>query len=249
MEDLFSDDARLREKIAGQYKEFAGKTRIPSKFRSDWRQLLGDRDIDAGLEWPEELAKLAHISQWPEYAFGTANAACLLVMHRPGLDDGVEKVEDLERTLFIEPRFPVLGGIPHAHITLFWERYLRREKPKGNTWRNIYKYLKPAFGDLNNPWSQLMTCNLNPRHGHYGEVDDDANIQGLRILNHVVALCQPKLILLCGGYVHKATSSWNTSLETHIVKVAHPSAWDRHNMNLPGGCETAGIIQQTLFDS
>ncbi len=184
MEDLFSDDLRIRERVASEYKVFAESMRIPKRFRSDWQHLLGSRDINGGLEWPEELTNRANKTEWPEYAFGTANAACLLVMHRPGLEKDVKRKEYLNRELFIEPRFPNLGGIPHAHIALFWERHLRHEKPGGKTWRHIQEYLKPAFDGLKNPWSQLMTCNLNPQHGHYGEVDDNANIRGLRILDH-----------------------------------------------------------------
>lgn len=247
MEDLFSNDAKLREKAASEYKVFAERMRIPKKFRSDWQHLLGSRDTNDGLEWPEELAKRASNTQWPEYAFGTANAACLLVMHRPGLEKDVKKKEDLTRELFIEPRFPNLGGIPHAHIALFWERHLRHAKPRGKTWRHIQEFLKPAFDGLKNPWSQLMTCNLNPQHGHTGEVDRNANLQGLSILNHVVSLCQPRLVLLCGGDVHKATSSWNPPSETKSVQVAHPNMWHRTSMNLPNGVQAAKIIRQTLF--
>ena len=247
MEDLFSDDARIRENAASEYKVFAERIRIPKKFRSDWQYLLGCRDINDGLEWPVELANRADKTQWPEYAFGTANAACLLVMHRPGLEKGVKRKEDLTRDLFIKPRFPNLGGIPHAHIALFWQQYLRYTKPQGMTWRHIQKYLKPAFGGLDNPWSQLMTCNLNPQHGHTGEVDDEANIRGLSILDHVVSLCQPRIILLCGNKVHKATRSWEHPQDTKVVKIAHPSAWNRTSMSLPNGAEVAEIVRETLF--
>ena len=247
MKDLFSDDVRSREKAAAQYRVFAEKVRIPRKFRIDWQQLLGSRNTNDGLEWPEQLAKGARKTQWPEYAFGTANAACLLVMHRPGLEKGAEKVEDLNRVLFIEPIFPVLGGIPHAHNALFWEQYLRYEKPSDKTWRRIHEYLKPAFDGLENPWSQLMTCNINTQHSSYGEVDDASNLQGLDILDHISLLCQPKIVLLCGGDVHTATRYWEPSLDTNIENVAHPSMWHRKSMNLPNGDETADIVRHTLF--
>lgn len=249
MEGLFSDDARIRESAASEYKVFAGKVRIPRKFRTDWQYLLGSRDINDGLEWPEELAKRASKTQWPEYAFGTANAACLLVMHRPGLEKDVKKKEDLTRELFIEPRFPNLGGIPHAHIALFWERHLRHAKPRGKTWRHIQGFLKPAFDGLKNPWSQLMTCNLNPQHGHTGQVDRNANLQGLNILNHVVSLCHPRLILLCGTEVHKATLSWEPPPNTETVKVAHPQVWHSTFKNILNGYETADVVRETLFYS
>ena len=247
MEELFSDDLKIREEAASEYRVFAERMRIPKKFRSDWQGLLGSRNINDGLEWPEDLAKRASKTQWPEYAFGTANAACLLVMHRPGLEKDVKRREDLTRELFIKPRFPNLGGIPHAHIALFWQQYLRYAKPQGKTWRHIQEYLKPAFDGLKNPWSQLMTCNLNPQHGYTGEVDRNANLQGLRILNHVVSLCQPRLVLLCGQEVHKTTSSWNPPPDIEAIEIAHPQVWQRTSMNLPNGVETAEVVRETLF--
>ena len=205
MNELFSSDVELREQAGGNYRVFAKRTRIPKRYRADWKLLLGSRDPSDGLRWPRKLRRQARKGQWPKYAFGTANAACLLVMHRPGLERDVDKVEDLNRVLFIKPRFPVLGGIPHAHNALFPVNYLT-DNP---TWKNIHKYLKPAFKGLRNPWSQLMTCNLNPEHGHTGEVDSAGNVQGLKILDQLVRLCRPKLILLCGGDVHRAIASWD----------------------------------------
>ena len=243
MDDLFSDDVKLREKAAGRYRVFAEKVRIPKRYRSDWLLLLGDRDPNDGLAWPEHLRKYASKARWPKYAFGTANAACLLVMHRPGLESDVAKVEDLDRDLFIKPRFPVLGGIPHAHNALFPVNYLRTNP----TWNNIHKYLEPAFEGLQNPWSQLMTCNINTQHGHTGEVDPTKNIQGLMILDQLATLCQPKLVILCGGYVHKAAHSWDPPQNTRLEMVAHPSVWQRTSMSLPNGYETAGIVRQSLF--
>ena len=242
MDDLFSDDVKLRGKAAGRYKVFAEKTRVPRRFRQDWRQLLGTRDVNDGMEWPEQLAKQARRTNWPEYAFGTANAACLLVMHRPGLEKGVEKVEDLDRVLFIEPRSPVLGGIPHAHNALFPVNH-----NKSRTWSNIHKYLKSAFRDLREPWSQLMTCNINTGHGHTGEVDEVGNVRGLSILDRIVALCRPKIVLVCGGEVHKITNGWPSPKGTSLVNVAHPSMWHRTSMNLPNGEETSRLVRRTLF--
>ena len=243
MNDLFSDNVKLREEAASKYRVFAERVRIPRKFRPDWQELLGNRDTNDGLEWPQHLVRLARKTYWPEYAFGTANAACLLVMHRPGLEKNVEKVEDLDRVLFIEPRFPVLGGIPHAHNALFPVNHLK-DNP---TWNNIHKYLKPAFSGLKQPWSQLMTCNISDSPGHHGEVDGTRNLQGLSILDRIIALCQPKIVLMCGGEVHKATARWLSPNGTKVVKVAHPSMWFRTSMRLPNGTETAEIVRQVLF--
>ena len=157
----------------------------------------------------------------------------------------VDNVEDLDRVLFIKPRFPVLGGIPHAHNALFPVKYLKN-KP---TWNNIHKYLRPAFEGLWNHWSQLMTCNINTQPDHTGKVDTAGNIQGLAVLDHVVRLCQPKVILLCGGNVHEAARSWIPPQDTRIARVAHPSMWHRTSMHLPNGKETATIVRQSLFGS
>ena len=102
MDDLFSDDVKLREKTADKYRVFAEKVHIPKRFRADWKQLLGNRDPNDGLQWPQELRRQARKARWPQYAFGTANAACLLVMHRPGLEKDVD------------PTFPIstLQGLP-----------------------------------------------------------------------------------------------------------------------------------------
>ena len=204
MADLFSDNVKVREEVAGKYKVFAERVRIPRRFRPDWQLLLGNRDADEGMEWPKGLARQASKARWPKYAFGTANAACLLVMHRPGLPKDVELVEDLKRVMYVEPRFPVLGGIPHAHNALFPINHLRSSR----TWNSIHKYLKPAFSGLTHPWSQLMTCNINTSHGHHGEVDGAGNVHGLSILDRIVALCRPKLVLMCGTEVHRATATW-----------------------------------------
>ena len=245
MDDLFSDDVKLREKAAGNYRVFADKVRIPRRFRPDWRQLLGDRDPSDGMEWPKQLAKQADKTRWPKYAFGTANAACLLVMHRPGLEKDMETVDDLDRVLFIEPRFPVLGGIPHAHNALFPLNHLKTNP----TWNNIHKYLKPAFEGLQNHWGQLMTCNVNTQPDHTGKVDSVGNIRGLKILNQLVTLCQPKVILLCGDQVHKVARSWDPPEYAKIERVAHPSVWQRTSMSLPNGTETAMMVRQSLFGS
>ncbi len=245
VDNLFSDDLKLRERSARKYKVFAENVHVPKEFFPDWKQLLGDRDWNDGLEWPDELVRRARKNRWPQYAFGTANAACLLVMYRPGLEPHVEKVEDLDRVLFIRPRFPVLGGIPHAHNALFPLNHLK----SNDTWNNIHRYLKLAFEGLRNPWSQLMTCNIIPRPGHTGEVDTAGNAEGLKALDRIVRLCQPKLILLCGSHVHKATRSWARPQDTKIEQVAHPSVWQKPSGSYPNGEATAMIVRQSLFES
>ena len=162
-------------------------------------------------------------------------------MHRPGLNKG-ENAESLDRVLFIKPRIPILGGIPHAHNELYRELH---GTSRDATWRYIHRYLRPAFCGLKNPSSQLMTCNLNIEHGSYGITDPATNIVGLSILDYIVSLCQPRLILLCGGEVHKATQSWKA--DAKILRVAHPSMWHRSSMQLPNGDETASEVRKTLI--
>ena len=52
MNDLFSSDVELREQAAGNYRVFAKRTRIPKRYRADWKLLLGSRDPSDGLRWP-----------------------------------------------------------------------------------------------------------------------------------------------------------------------------------------------------
>ena len=92
-----------------------------------------------------------------------------------------------------------------------------------------------------------MTCNINARHGHHGEVDSAENLQGMSILDRIVALCQPKIVLMCGGEVHKATDRWLGPNGMNVVNVAHPSMWHRTSMSLPNGIETAKLVRQVLF--
>ena len=90
-----------------------------------------------------------------------------------------------------------------------------------------------------------MTCNVNTDHGHYGRTDDVKNLRGLSMLDHIVSLCRPKVILLCGGDVHRATASW--SVDAEVLRVGHPSVWYRSSMSLPNGEETAAMVRETLF--
>ena len=59
VDNLFSDDVKLRERSARKYKVFAENVHVPKEFFPDWKQLLGDRDWNDGLEWPDELVRRA----------------------------------------------------------------------------------------------------------------------------------------------------------------------------------------------
>ena len=215
MNKLYSDDPIVREEEAAKYRVFHKKVRISSKWRNDWRELLGERDVNSGMDWPKDLLRLMKSRKWPEFSFGTANASCLVVMHRPG-DPNVNLVEDK----FVAPGLPVLGGIPHAHNEFWYPRYSTSQ-----TYRSLHRYLKLAFSRLKNPWSQVMTTNLTTIPASTGQTDSQANLRAVNngLLDFMVTLCQPRVILLCGGEVHKAAASWNPPSHAEVVECTHPS--------------------------
>ncbi len=223
MDRLYSRNPIVREKEAAKYRVFHKNVKIPSKWREDWNELLCKRDVNNGLAWPPNLLKLMRRRRWPEYSFGTANASCLVVMHRPGGTDA-NKVMDM----FISPGLPILGGIPHAHNAFWYPRY-----SKSQTYRSLHSYLKPAFATLKNPWSQVMTTCLTTSPAHTGEVDAAVNLRAVKsgLLDFMVNLCQPQLILLCGGAVHKAVSkaNWSPPPKVEVLECTHPmfQHWSR----------------------
>lgn len=197
----------------------------------DWRAIVGDRDIKRGRQWPSRLAKATSRTLWPKQAFGTANAACLLIWHRPGIpnEDGV---------LNIEPGIPVLGGIPHPHNVL-WPRY--HPSP---SWRNLHKYLPRAFSDLEEPWSQVMIACLNPEPGKTGSTDRTANMEAVKPggrLDLIVSVCQPRAILLCGNQVQEAIGYWTPSIEADLIPTSHPLKWDGHGGQRDGPSVVAAL--------
>ena len=216
---LYSDDPIMREKEAARYRVFHKKVQIRRKWRKEWNELLGDRNVNAGLAWPDSPKRLLRTRKWPEYTFGTANASCLVVLHRPS---GTE--ERLKEDTFIAPDLPVLGGIPHAHNAFWYPKHNRSP-----TYMGLHSYLVPAFSRLENPWSQVMTTCLNPKHGTTEQVDREANLRAVEkggLLDFLVELCQPRLVLLCGGHVHDAVArgEWNAPPNVEVLKCYHPSA-------------------------
>ena len=215
-EALYSPDPAEREAEAKKYRVFHRKdVKIPRKWRRDWDELLQGRGIKEGRPWPDSLLRLMRSREWPEYTFGTANASCLVVLHRPG-NTGRNKVDDT----YIEPELPVLGGIPHAHNSFWYDRY-----NTGQTWRSLHRYLPRAFEGLENPWSQIMTTNLTTTLARRGQVDAQSNLQAVNggLLDFLVELCMPRIILLCGGEVQKAARNWRPSQGIRIHKCHHPS--------------------------
>ena len=85
LECLCSNDIREREQVAKRFRPFPQRrVNIPERYKHHWNTLLGESSLGAGETWPEEIAQLSRISKWPDHAFGTANAACLVIWHRPG---------------------------------------------------------------------------------------------------------------------------------------------------------------------
>ena len=217
---LYSDDLRVREQAAKQYRIFPQqRLSIPSEYRRDWMELLGERRIGDGEPWPDDIAGMARQSRWPDHAFGTANAACLLIWHRPG-DAGPGGHPPAGA--HIGPKVPVLGGIPHAQ-NLFWGRY--HPSP---SWNELHEYLPRAFAGLENPWNQVMIACLNPEPGKTGQVDRTANLAAVRQggrIDHLVSVCRPKVIVSCGEHVQRAMQNWKRPDGISILEVSHPINW------------------------
>ena len=235
MDRLYSGNPIVREKEAAKYRVFHKNVSIPSKWREDWNELLGERDVSRGLDWPRNLVELMRSRTWPEYSFGTANASCLVVMHRPG-DTNVNRVDDT----FISPDLPVLGGIPHAHNAFWYPRY-----STSRTHGALHRNLAPAFASLNNPWSQVMTTCLTTSPAPTGQVDAQSNLHAVNsgLLDFMVNLCQPRIILLCGNEVQKATSNWIRPSGIGVLECDHPSFqyWSRD------GNKVRNTIERILF--
>ena len=229
MDYLYSNDIREREQAAKRYRPFPQRrVNIPKRYKDHWKALLGERTLSAGEVWPEEIAKLSRISKWPDHAFGTANAACLVIWHRPG---GAKRGNLEPDDIYIGPKIPVLGGIAHAH-NKFWVTH----KPSPS-WRNIHKYLPQAIDGLDDPWSQVMIACLNPEHGDPGDVDLNANMAAISDggrIDRIVSVCNPKVILACGAPVQDAISFWKNPQNTRVVQATHPSARGRYHWKYEG---------------
>ena len=181
------------------------------------------------------------MSKWPEHAFGTANAACLLIWHRPGMAgrDGYPPAG-----AYIGPKIPVLGGIPHAQ-NVFWPRY--HPSP---SWRNLHRFLPQAFDGLANPWNQIMIACLNPDPGPTGKVDQEANTAAVQRdgrLDKIVAVCKPKVVVACGAQVHQAMQLWIPPETATLLCVSHPLKCGGHGGQFDGP-EVADQLRTVLRD-
>ena len=233
MDNLYSDDPIVREEEAAKYRTFHKEVVIPGKWKKYWDRLLDGRDVSGGLTWPKDLQLLVRSRKWPEFTFGSANASCLVVMHRPGITGS--------RDLLISPTLPVLGGIPHAHNAFYYPN----EDRVSPTWGALHRYLEAAFARLKHPWSQVMTTNLTTTLAGTGQVDSKANLRAVNggLLDFLTSLCQPRLVLLCGGEVRKAAAKWSPPPHVEVLECDHPSYqyWSRD------GARVQKTIEKVLF--
>jgi hypothetical protein len=218
--DLYSSDVRTRVNAAAQYTVSASGADLPAAFRASWLKTLGGRDARSGRAWPSELIAACAAGTWPKHAFGTANAALLVLWHRPGVAAPGSQ---------IEPETPTLGGVAHAHVERFVPDYLSRDR----SWDLLHEYVGrglAAFG-IAHPWAAVMVACLNPEPGPTGTVDVAANRAALSAggrLDQICAATRPLLVLACGNPVRDAILSqrWQPPSGSTLINVDHPTAWD-----------------------
>ena len=216
MTDLFSRSLQLRLATARQFSVFASSVKFAGSEKAAWIQLRGG-PLEDGQPWPDDLRKRA--TDWPQHAFGTANAAVLVLWHRPGMGAGGS-----EPGGYLGPRFPNLGGIPHLHVKE-WPR--RHPDP---SWSNLTKFVAEGFTQFGvwDPWPHVMIACLNPQPGATGKVDRAANLKAVEPggrLDQIAETVQPIILLACGGEVHRALDKWNPPLAMGVELVSHPLHW------------------------
>ena len=93
MDSLYSEDIREREQAAKRYRLFPQqRVKVPDRYVHHWKALLGDRALSAGDVWPEEIARLARMSKWPEHM-------PLELQMLPVLSSGIDQAGSTEATL------------------------------------------------------------------------------------------------------------------------------------------------------
>src|SRR5688572_5505166 len=142
LSELYSSDVRTRVSAAAQYTVFSSGGEPPAAFRTSWLKTMRGGVATSGRPWPSELTAACAAGTWPQHAFGTANAALLVLWHRPGV---------AAPGALIAPETPTLGGVGHAHVERFVPDYLSRDK----SWDLLHEYVGrglAAFG-LVHPWA------------------------------------------------------------------------------------------------
>jgi len=236
MNELFSSSLSERLTASRRYQVFGSHVTYTGTEKASWLQLRGG-SLGGGEPWPDVLKD--SVKRWPEHAFGTANAAVLVLWHRPGMGAGGS-----EPGGYLGPRFPNLGGIPHLHVKE-WPR--RHPDP---SWNNLTKFVAAGFRaiDITDPWPHVMIACLNPDPGPTGKVDRAANLKAVERggrLDQIVETTRPIVMLACGGEVHRAVASWSPRVPVAVAPVSHPLHWgsfagSRH------GPEVARLLGETL---
>jgi hypothetical protein len=216
MTDLFSRSLGQRLTAARQFAVVGNPVRFTANEKAAWTQLR-DASIQTGLPWTDDLK--TRVKNWREHAFGTANAAVLVLWHRPGMGAGGS-----EPGGYFGPRFPNLGGIPHLHVKE-WPR--RHPDP---SWNNLTKFVAEGFSivGIRDPWSHVMIACLNPEPGPTGKVDRIANaraVLGGGRLDQIVGAIRPLVVVACGGEVHRALGNWSAPSGMAVELVSHPLHW------------------------
>ena len=219
---LYSPDLRARAKAAAEFTVFADGGTVPRRWRSDWEACDGWRDPTQGLPWPESMRVAAAARRWPRHAFGTANAAVLVLLHRPG---GQE--DEAGGVPWIEPRTPTLGGISHAHVEQYAPRYL----PISRTWTALLRHLRAGLSvfRLEHPLAAVMVACLidsssrdrvkGAPHEYRAALATDGR------LARICGLIEPLAVIACGGHVHTEldNAGWSPPNGAPVFRVEHPS--------------------------
>jgi hypothetical protein len=219
VDELFAPDPRARITAARRYRLFPRNTTVPDEWRAKWERLRPDRPLDGWLDWPVALDAL--VDNWPEHAFGPANAGLLVLLHQPGQRRGGSAPSQP----VVQPDVPVLGGVGHLHVLEAPGRY--RSSP---TWQMIDLYLRPVLQEIDRvrPWALAMIANINAAHGFEGDSDEGANLSACQPggrLDRIVGACQPKVLLACGDSVQAALPHWSAPPSLRVLASDHPRHW------------------------
>jgi hypothetical protein len=100
--ELFSSSLSERLSASRSYEVFGTPVTFTGTEKASWLQLRGGT-LAGGQPWPNDLKDRA--KGWPEHAFGTANAAVLVLWHRPGMGP-----EEASLGATWAPGFPTLAA-------------------------------------------------------------------------------------------------------------------------------------------
>jgi hypothetical protein len=208
-----------RLRAARRYRLFPENVDIPRRWQTAWRRVADVNAEAARLVWTADMD--GRFSNWEQHAFGTANAAVLLLWDRPGpLSD--------DKPDWIDPRVPNLGGVPHAHVRLYRELI----KPNSTGWRNIQTDVGQGLSGIAgfDALSMLMVACLNPVRGDKPDLgaNREAMSRGGRI-QRIIQAVQPMVVLVCGdrSAIQDAVREHERILAgAAVLYLHHPRAWE-----------------------